>query len=250
MKFISLDISMSTGYAIFEGSSLKEYGKIVEKDTTLSADDCHYPYNFLLMARTLSSRIMRILKEKEIEFIIIEETNKGRDRYAQKKLEFLHCCRSLDLLSYGFPVERIYYISTSTWRKAIDLKLKPEHRELNNQIRSIRRDKRKEVVAEITKKYEPEFHRLSEGLTKKRDISKVSKQINRECQKEAGKIMSRFRVKINGRAVSEVNVKNLSVNYVNEKYDLNLKIGDNDIADAICLADSYMKIEGYHSGNS
>lgn len=243
MRFISLDISMSTGYAIFEGSSLVEYGKIVEKDVTLSADDCHYPYNFLLMARAISSRIIDIIKKKDIDHIVIEETNKGRDRYAQKKLEFLHCCLAMDLFSYGYPVERIDYISTSTWRKTIDLKLKPEHRELNNEIRSLRRKKRDEVVAEITKRYEPEFQRLTEGLTKKKDIKKVSKQIDKECKREAGKIMSKFRVRINGKAVSEVNTKNLSVDHANKNYSLNLKIGDNDIADAICLADAFIKIK-------
>ncbi len=65
--------------------------------------------------------------------------------------------------------------------------------------------------------------------TEQKKQNKLAKQASK-----AGTIL-----KVNGKRKGRVTKKHLAVEYVNEKYNLQLKLKDNDIADALCLAASY-----------
>ncbi len=66
--------------------------------------------------------------------------------------------------------------------------------------------------------------------TEQKKLNRLAKQASNQ-----GKIF-----KVNGKRVGKTTKKHLAVNYINERFDLKLKLKDNNVADSLCLAVAYL----------
>src|ERR1039457_1329165 len=197
MKVLALDVSTKTGWAVFDNSDgmplieqLTEYGLIKNPKGVLEYGK--YPWCYLTAAVTMALQLVALAKEKKPDVIVIEETNKSRNRYSQKVLEYIHCSFLDRWTDTSVPV---CYVNSSEWRKRLGLVMSKNDKVSNKKLKTAKK--------------------LSEATGKK--LSK----------KELG---------IKG----AITKKHLAVRYVNETFNLKLKIGENDIADAICLGNAYI----------
>lgn len=130
---LGLDCSLKTGYAVMEGHSLIDYGLLLAKRNK-KQDHPNYPINFIEAADNIATQLDNVLMKFPIKTVIIEETNQmARDRYAQKQLEFIHY--AINKLMAQKTLERVY-LSTSQWKKLLNIKLSKEQREHNKLVKS------------------------------------------------------------------------------------------------------------------
>lgn len=141
----------------------------------------------------MAAQLYELVIRFQPDVVIIEETNLGKSRYAQKTLEFIH--KSLLFQLRAFPGKVIYF-SSSSWRQALGLTMTKE-------------DKKNNARLSKAKKYATEM-----GV-----------KLDKKALGVRGKI----------------NKKHLALRYVNDTFNLTLKVKDNDAADAICLAAAYLK---------
>jgi hypothetical protein len=136
---LAFDISTKTGYSVFHQNkatqeiTLKNYAlERLQKDLKNYGE---YPWNYLYAARDLSANLAKIVAEVNPDVIVIEETNKGRNRYSQKILEFLHnsLLISLDKYRKDTLTPAVFYLNSSEWRGRLGLKLSKEDK-VNNKI--------------------------------------------------------------------------------------------------------------------
>lgn len=213
MRVFAVDLSTNTGIAILNSDNDKitiEKTVFVSKSRPIH-EFGEYPQNFLDCAKDMTSQIIAILlKEGQFDCVVIEETNKtsGRfgSRYSQKLLEFLHFSLCTELLKLNVPIR---YINTSTWRSHLKLSVAVSKK----LAKPFLIEKQAMVKALIGLKGK-------EKAVQKKKIMEFSKELKKRC--------------IHGK----IDKKSIAVGYVNAKYNLNLSKGDNDIADAICLAES------------
>jgi hypothetical protein len=130
---LCLDCSLSTGYAIFNGVKLVEFGLCLAKREG-KQDHPNYPINFIHAADSIVRQIDRIIGDNPITRVVIEETNQmARDRYAQKQLEFIHYSLNKSLEKKN--IERVY-LSTSQWKKLLNIRLSKEQRAHNKMVKN------------------------------------------------------------------------------------------------------------------
>jgi Holliday junction resolvasome RuvABC endonuclease subunit len=192
MKLLALDFSTCTGWVVLEG----ERGKVpriiasgrIEKDESFV--NPIYPWRPLQIAMQIAKKANELLQEHHPEVVVIEETNKGKNRYSQKQLEWIHFAFLSSFAHFPNPPKNIFYINTSDWRKILGTGLTKEDKKLNAKVR------------------------------------KLWKAGDRKGIKNLG---------VRGK----VNKKHTAIRYVNSTYGLDLKMKDNDIADAICIGTSY-----------
>jgi hypothetical protein len=196
MKVMGLDISTKPGWSFLEDDRLVSFGNYALEKTIHEYGE--YPWNYALAANEMSWMLFNKVLEIGPDVVIIEETNLGKSRYAQKILEFTHHCLLVKLRGWleEKPDRKAIYLSSSAWRQALGLQMSKED---------------------------------------KRNNAKLSK---------AKKIAAEHGVKLDKKALGvkgKINKKHLALRYVNETFELNLKVKDNDAADAICLAAAYFK---------
>ena len=200
-KYISLDISTNTGYAIFEDTKLTDYGVFTFKAREYKADiktykdlpEC-YPVNFLEVADKITNGCMQLIKDNNIDLVIIEHPENGKQRLSQRLLEWTHLTLVRELRKIEMPFK---YILVNDWRGVVKCYLKywPEHQIWNKEV------KKAKAKAIPTKT----------GM-------KVPK--------------------IEGKRVSAMNQKKLSILIANQHYFITVK--DNNIADAINIGRAYI----------
>lgn len=185
MVLLSLDMSTKTGWSLFKNGDLIDFGVINSQFKLKEAGA--YPWNYVKVSNLMAKRIIEelVVKFKPDE-IVIEETNKGKNRYTQKILEFTH--RAL-LAELEVMKSKVFYLSTSSWRHALGQKASRDDIKNNKLVNKANREGKS---------------KKSMGLT--------------------GKITAKHR----------------SIKYVNERLNLNLRMKDNDKADAICVGLAYL----------
>ncbi len=180
MKLLALDISTNTGWAFFEDGNLKHTGIINCKDSDIDYKNFSIDSTaaMIFAAYTLSFTIQKLIILYNIDEVVIEQTNKGRSRYTQKLLEWLHFQVIIMILQQlqKYPI----YLDSSQWRSLVGLKM-----------------------------------------------SKEDKKHNANLKKDGGR--------------GKINKKHLAVRLVNDLYQLNYKMKDNDKADAVLLGLAYLK---------
>lgn len=136
-KVLSIDASTKTGFAILERDD--ETGAVVLKSYGLLTlgkkinDFGVYPWSYIYAAREMAKNITDLVEKERPDVVIVEETNLGRQRYTQKILEFLHNAL-LTRLSESFQGLPVFYLSTSEWRSALDLRLSKEDKKANRKL--------------------------------------------------------------------------------------------------------------------
>lgn len=193
MRRLALDISTKTGYALFEDDKLLEHGTLRLDKKVESFGE--YPKSYYLAASAMCDLIDKLIQRVHPEEIVIEETNKGKNRYTQKILEFTHCCviEWCGIEHYNLPLK---YINTSDWRKTLGIIMPKEYKKLN---------------------------------------AKLSRETRKA--KDKGTKLDKKALGIRGKKT----VKHLAIEWANSTYNLQLKMKDNDQADAIALLTAYLR---------
>lgn len=196
MRILGLDLSTSTGFATVEVDSLEDqHPRLVSRGVIQLEKNIleygPYPDCYWLAAEDVAKRVFDVVNKENPDIIVIEETNLGKNRYAQKTLEFIHCHVVKALRRDVKPPFVVVYLSSSAWRQALGLQLTKEQKKANAKLAKAKRE--------------------AAAMGMKLDKKKLG---------------------IKGK----VNKKHVAIAYVNERFALKLKVQDDDIADAICLA--------------
>lgn len=164
MIVLTLDLSTRTGGAVFDTASsellidvfdidkkgesplstntmLKGETKKARKRKAIATryDPSNHPLDFLIFVDTFTDLIFNKVKEIKPDRIVVEQTNKGRDRWRQKLIEWIH--QSL-MTKLALDDYNITYIDTIEWRRLLDLKLSAQNRKDNKLIREYNRNKK------------------------------------------------------------------------------------------------------------
>lgn len=240
MKILSLDLSTKTGWALFDNSKLICYGQI-KSDHKLTEEYPHYPKNYLKMAVDMAIEIRKKVISSDPDLIVIEETNKGKNRYSQKQLEFIHNEVINQLIEY-----QIHYIDTSEWRNILGITLDKDQKKDNRKINNVRQEEYLRLFAQYFDDNKVTYQTELAGAKGKREQNKVLKKYEAIARDKAKGTIRSFRYKEEGKIKGKVGTKQLSVNYVNETFSLKFKLKDNDIADAICVGYAFIRKMEYN----
>jgi hypothetical protein len=204
MRVLSLDISSSTGWALYDnddGTPKLTHGSIqLEKR---ARDYAEHPWGYWLAAKALAQKLMirisnslNVGEHPPLDAIVVEETNGARNRFTQKFLEYCHFA-FIEYFAHEFEGCKInlVYLNTSEWRKVTDTHLSKEEK---NQNARLSRHKRKAI----------------KGGTK----------LNKKDLGIAGK----------------VTIKHVAIRRVKELYGIDLLAKQDDEADAILLLHAYI----------
>lgn len=208
MKILCFDASTHAGWALMEGQpgdlkpQIIESG-LIENDKGVMAFG-EYPWCYLDAADSIAIRLHELALRFKPDVIVVEETNLGRARYTQKILEFIHA-RLLGHLK--LEQHEVKYLNTTEWRKVAGVTLSGVEKQNNNKIAKARKMAREAVKLDPTLK-------MTKALA--------------AAKKKVG-------------VKGKIGKKHVSVRYINELYDLDLGIGDNDTAEAICLGVAYFR---------
>ena len=230
MRILTLDLSTSTGYAVFDvpdlsgdihvvPPSLVNHGVFKLEKPILEYGPypwCYWRASFQIAIQIAKFREKLFLDTgRDLDHVVIEETNLGKNRYSQKILEFIHCQVLLALgnmekarapLVGGVSEVGITYLSSSEWRTNLGLTMSKDQKENNRALTAIRR------------KIRAKYHGLK---------SPEARAALATSKKELG---------IKGK----VTKKHVALDFVNKLYGFKLKAKDDDIADAICLGLAYI----------
>lgn len=214
-RYLSLDVSTKTGFAVIDTeeatgehpvATLVEHG--VLKLPHKVNDYGEYPWSYINAAREMAKMLTDKVAAAQPDVIVVEETNLGRQRYTQKMLEFLHNALLTRLNAYpetyGKLTPPVFYLSTSKWRSALGLVMSKDDKK-NNRLLKVARN----AAAAVS--------------TGKVDV---------EAKPDAKALAA---AKKNLGVKGKVTPKHLALRYVNTTFGLNLKVAQNDEADAICL---------------
>lgn len=137
MHILSLDISTKTGWAYFEKGVLKDSGlfKIDTSNLWLTKKPTthpEYPLNFLKASEEMGQKIQGLLDTKEPHLVVIENVTLGRNRDAQRILEFCHKAALDRCVTKGV---KVVYMNPSKWRSICKIKFSEEEKEKNKQVK-------------------------------------------------------------------------------------------------------------------
>ncbi len=137
MRVLALDASTKCGWALFVDGKLVESGALppVSIEDFNVNDDPHlspfYPYNVVYGARLIAKQCVDICYAKNPDVIVVENTNKGKNRHTQRILEFIHYVL---LSKFEDRPWLIRYMDTSEWRKLVGLWMSKDDKKNNRQV--------------------------------------------------------------------------------------------------------------------
>ena len=148
MKILGLDMSTKTGYAILNDGSIDAVGLLTRSSKSINekAQVFIEDFSFLSDANDIATQVVDLIKLNAVDYIYIEQTNKGRNRTSQKQLEFIHC-RTLELIKGLGLAKIVRYVDTSAWRRALKVKLTKDDSAHNKLV------KKKKARGKITTKH-------------------------------------------------------------------------------------------------
>lgn len=136
---LALDLSSNTGWALLDkDKNILKYGNIKMTRATVR-DFGVFPVSYVLAAQDVASQCAALVKQYNLDQIVIEETNHGRaSGYSQKFLEYVHCLLLQGLMGLIQP-DQIKYVATGDWRKTLGIKLSKEERVNNIKVNKANR---------------------------------------------------------------------------------------------------------------
>lgn len=204
-----------------------------------------YPYNFLSMAQLQAKQILQLVEKFDPDVIIIEETNKGRNRFAQKQLEFIHFAVAEALHHHIKDGRRkLVYIDTSKWRSLLQIEMSKEDREQNHQRATQRKNFKKDLEDQIRACFDPDMQEEIDAIESKRLRKKVAKTYEGIISGIVDEAAGKFRARVEGKMVKHRNKKDVTVDLVNSIFQLKFKARDHDICDSVCLCLGYYELIG------
>lgn len=141
MRILALDLSTHSGYAIFEGETGSK-PSLLNYNTIHLGEPVHgfgpYPACYRVAARTMARKLLNNVAASEIDVVIIEEINLGRNRYTQKLLENIHTA-VLDELETWPKLKEVVYLDSSEWRHNLGLRMSKEQKRSNAKLSKAKR---------------------------------------------------------------------------------------------------------------
>ncbi len=207
VRYLSLDISTNTGWAVFEDDQLLEYDVFVKKVLGYKADiksyqdlPFNYPDNIINTADLIASDSLSLVLKHDCEYVVIEHPEIGKQRISQRLLEWTQICVYKTLSSHA----KVKYLLVADWRKQTKCYLK----------------------------HWPDFQKWNKIVKAAKKIAKPTKT-------------GRKLAKIDGKVVSKMDQKKLSIFIANQHYGLNIK--NDNIADAINLGRAAYELEIFNA---
>jgi Holliday junction resolvasome RuvABC endonuclease subunit len=219
MRILALDLSLSVGWAVLDGSELSHKGLIRRSVEDWKAD-IHtyehysplYPQNMLKVANQLCLDILRLCHKYKPDLVVIEEINIGRSskRFSQKMIDWIHftVCTKLQ------KKFKVRYLTSTCWRRAVGAVATKADKSMNAKISRLKTKRRKE-------------------LEKRTDISQAEKDR-----------LAALPIKVDGKVKGRLNHKHYAIRTANALFGLSLKNKDDDVADAVCLGVAAWKLFG------
>jgi Holliday junction resolvasome RuvABC endonuclease subunit len=129
MKVLGLDLSTKPGWAFKEDDQPFVFGAIKLDHPVISYGD--YPWSYDKASEVMASMLFEIVLRFKPDVVVIEETNLGKSRYAQKTLEFIHKALLARLRDWN---GKVIYLSSSSWRQALGLQMSKEDKKNNAKL--------------------------------------------------------------------------------------------------------------------
>lgn len=221
MRILSLDLSTSTGWAVLDTETNKlEYGLLlVDKAESFG----EYPMNFVRMSEAMGQYVLTVAQKYRPDVIVSEEVNKGYNRYSQKQLEFIHLAVLIALEKGGMPVPK--YINTGEWRnRCLGLSVSKSKKLAKGPLKELEQYKKQWELAKKELKGKKKSEKAS-FKPKVLDLETKYRMLKKDL--------------VNRALFGKIDRKSISVAYVNARWGLDFKKGDNDITDAICLVEAF-----------
>ena len=140
-RILALDVSSKTGFGVLDveedenkipiGISLVQYG-LIKMPVPLDEAGT-YPWNYIVASKKMGQVLAKLVSDIKPRVVVVEETNKGRQRYSQKLLEYLHSAL-LTYISLDTEAPAVFYLSTSEWRSALGIRLSKEDKKNNQKL--------------------------------------------------------------------------------------------------------------------
>lgn len=137
MRVLALDASTKCGWALFVDGKLVESGALapvsiedfnVNKDPHLSP---LYPYNILDGAEDVARLLWNKVRETRPDVVVLENTNKGKNRHTQRILEYIHFSFTRGFRNHPHMLK---YMDTSEWRKIVGLWMSKSDKKNNREV--------------------------------------------------------------------------------------------------------------------
>ncbi len=141
MRVLALDASTKSGWALFVDGELTDSGALapVKIEDFNVNDDPHkspkYPYNIVDGAHKIARQVYDLVTGIAVrpDIVVIENTNKGRNRHTQRILEFMHF--TILMMLRDLPMDMVY-MDTSEWRSIIGLWMNKEDLKNNRDVKA------------------------------------------------------------------------------------------------------------------
>lgn len=132
----------SSGFAVLQDGDLLDYGlrcsvKNIQEGFCLD-------YSYIERAEDVAQQCLEVVNSHNPDLVAIEQTNIGRNRISQKKLEFVHFAVLTALKSFS---SKVLYVDTATWRSSLKIATTKEDRKHNALV------KKKKARGKITPKH-------------------------------------------------------------------------------------------------
>lgn len=240
MKLLCLDLSTCSGWSVLIDGNLSQFGTIKHKVVGDETSE-NYPMNFIEMSDGFAIDVHQLIDKYKPDVIVIEETNKGKNRFSQKQLEFIHYAVNDEIFNMSFK-GKVHYLDTSEWRTLLGLSLDKDQRKMNTGLRKQRSDVADRLGHEYDMINGGELrHHITIVHAGKREQNRLQKEYNIKKEKWIASMLKPFRSKVEGKVVGKITMKTLSVEHVNTVFNTKFKKKDNDITDSICLGLAYQK---------
>jgi hypothetical protein len=96
-------------------------------------------YDKVKTAQNVAIEVLNLVVANQVEMVVIEQTNPGKFRTAQKELEFIHFA-VVNMLQQHKEITKkplcVKYIDTSKWRSLLGIKLTKEQRVHNKAVKN------------------------------------------------------------------------------------------------------------------
>ena len=164
-KLLALDLSSSTGYAVFSYDQIPQQNPIllaygVVANTVSIKNSGVYPWGLMDAVESMWNKIEPLIVEHKPDIIVVEEVNIARARFVQKFLDGLHF-RVLQGLRSQFE-NKVLFVSSSIWRRQLGAVLSKEDKKQNAQL-----SKAKSQAKRSKKKLDKKALGINKKLNKK-----------------------------------------------------------------------------------
>lgn len=240
MKILSLDLSTKTGWAVLEHPKLLGYGLIAHSPHQRQEA---YPKNFLLAAKEIALRVLKLVDTYKPDVVVIEETNQGGKyvgRFDSKILEYIHMAVADALIGAG---KTPHYIDSKKWQSMVGTTLDKDQRAHNKELKE-EREKAKEKLRRMCEQaVEQQFARRVLSVHTPAEKKALKKEMKESFKRLFRSESRRIRVTSSKGVVGKVTSKHLSVAKVNDLFKLGFTQKDNDICDAILIGVGFLKLQ-------